>query len=61
MIFRKKRKTRKLRMSDLARWEEKLALRLLLPALIIIALIAFYPLADSRYSNKPEAAADAFE
>lgn len=48
---KKNLKPRKLGMSDLARREEKLALRLLLPALIIIALIAFYPLAQVFYTS----------
>jgi len=43
--------TRKPKLSKLARREEKLALKLLLPALIIITLIAFYPLAQVFYTS----------
>ncbi len=41
----------KIKWSGLARREEKLAWRLLLPTLIIIALIAFYPLAQVFYTS----------
>lgn len=42
---------RKAKMSNLAKREERLALRLLLPALLIIAIIAFYPLAQVFYTS----------
>ncbi len=41
----------KSKVSDLAKREEKLALRLLLPALAIIVLIAFYPLFQVFYTS----------
>ncbi len=42
---------KKMGISDLARREERLAFRLLLPALLIILLIAFYPLAQVFYTS----------
>lgn len=46
-----KKLRRKSKISDLAKSEERLALKLLLPALLIIVLIAFYPLAQVFYTS----------
>jgi len=51
-VTKKKASSRKPKgLSNLAKREERLALRLLLPALLIIALIAFYPLAQVFYTS----------
>lgn len=50
-LSKKSSKPLKRGISDLAKREEKLAFRLLLPALIIIALIAFYPLVQVFYTS----------
>jgi trehalose/maltose transport system permease protein len=48
---KKKNSSYKRNWSDLAKREEKLAWRLLLPSLIIITVIAFYPLAQVFYTS----------
>lgn len=47
----KKQTPKRKKVSDLAKREELLALKLLIPALLIIVLIAFYPLAQVFYTS----------